>query len=118
MNPSLASRWKPTSPGCKRLSTAHLSPGPPTLRPPPNPKPDSGQIEHDRRTYDGIRGDGRRTTGLRVFRWTARVTPTSRQCLLLPAEVFLAEADRKFWVHRRGTYRVMRATGRHHPPPG
>jgi hypothetical protein len=47
-NPSLASRWKPTSPGCNRLWTARLSAGSPTLRPPPNPEPDSGQIEHHR----------------------------------------------------------------------
>jgi hypothetical protein len=30
------------------------------------------------------------------------------QNLLLPAEVFLAEADGTFWVHRRGAYRVQR----------
>ena len=28
--------------------------------------------------------------------------------LLLPTEVFLAEADGTFWVHRRGAYRVRR----------
>jgi hypothetical protein len=28
--------------------------------------------------------------------------------LLLPTEVFLAEADGTFWVHRRGAYRVKR----------
>jgi hypothetical protein len=28
--------------------------------------------------------------------------------LLLPTEVFLAEADGTFWVHRRGTYRITR----------
>lgn len=28
--------------------------------------------------------------------------------LLLPTEVFLADADGTFWVHRRGTYRVKR----------
>ena len=28
--------------------------------------------------------------------------------LPLPTEVFLAQADGTFWVHRRGTYRVMR----------
>ena len=30
------------------------------------------------------------------------------QNLLLPAEVFLAEADGTFWVHRRGAFRVQR----------
>ena len=28
--------------------------------------------------------------------------------LLLPTEVFLAQADGTFWVHRRGAYRVTR----------
>lgn len=36
-----------------------------------------------------------------------RLTLHSRD-LLLPADVFLAQAEGTFWVHRRGAYRVMR----------
>jgi hypothetical protein len=63
-------------------------------------------LERDKRAlWDDVPEDEVRITGR--DRESRRLTLHSEN-LLLPIEVFLAEADGMFWVHRRGAFRVMR----------
>jgi Aminoglycoside-2''-adenylyltransferase len=63
-------------------------------------------LERDKHVlWDDLPEDDVQITGR--GRESRRLTLHSEN-LLLPAEVFLAEADGTCWVHRRGTYRVKR----------
>ena len=73
-------------------------------------------LERDKRAlWDDLPEDEVQITGR--DRESRRLT-LHRENLLLPTEVFLAEADGTFWVHRRGAYSVKRPTSRHNPPSG